>query len=115
MATAPLNELRPAGGEFSMTLPTLLATPDPDPDPYLPVLHDLSAAGYVEFHRALGQARDMVAAFQQIAADSRRSPAERTWAALTAANQQAAIQPFAALIGDRTELDALWALDEPTP
>jgi hypothetical protein len=113
MATAPLNELRPAGGEFSMTLPTLLATPDPDP--YLPVLHDLSAAGYVEFHRALGQARDMVAAFQQIAADSRCSPAERTWAALTAANQQAAIRPFAALIGDRTELDALWALDEPTP
>lgn len=83
-----------------------------DREPCLPVLRDLSADGYCGFTGALSQARDMVAMHQRRATDPNLTDDERTWAARTAVNQQAAIQPFAALIGDRTELDALHALDD---
>lgn len=96
-----------------MSLQTLHASGDETPDgPFLPVLHELAVDGYCAFTTALDQVRSMIAMHQQHAADPSLSQAERTWAAQTAVNQQAAIQPLAALIGDRTELDALYALDD---
>ncbi len=93
-----------------MTFPGLLAAPGPPDDgndPYLPVLNDLSVDGYCGFQNALRQARSMVAMSQRDADDPELSGDERRWAARTAIGRQAAIQLFAALIGDRTELDAL--------
>lgn len=96
-----------------MTPPGLLGgTGSSDNEPYLPVLNDLSLDGYSQFRGALGQARDMIEMHQRYAGDPDRSEAERAWAARAAVNQQAAVQPFAALVGDRTELDALYALDD---
>ncbi|WP_163552101.1 hypothetical protein [Candidatus Frankia alpina] len=97
-----------------MTLPGLLTDP-PDDDPYLPVLNDLSVSGYCDFQGALSQARYMAAMNQHDAEDPDLPDDERQFAARTAIGQQATIQLFAALIGDRTELDALAALDQPFP
>ncbi len=80
--------------------------------PRLPVLGDLGLDGYLEFQSALDQARSMAEMSQRDAADPELPEVERQFAARTAVGQQAVTQLFAALIGDRTELDALAALDD---
>ncbi len=83
-----------------------------DDGPRLPVLGDLGLDGYLQFQGVLGQARSMAEMSQRDAEDPGLPDVERLLAARTAVGQQAVPQLFAALIGDRTELDALAALDD---
>ncbi|OHV36148.1 hypothetical protein BBK14_33360 [Parafrankia soli] len=83
-----------------------------DDEPYLPVLHDLSADGYCGFQGALGQARHLATMHQRDADDPGLPAVARAQAAAVATNVAATTQLFAALIGDRTDLDALYAADD---